>query len=318
MQVRPDRVTTIGRNLLSPQNGEVVFNTDTGENEYWNGSIWKGEGDGVESQLDNVVYVNSAADFPAAVGGVRELSIGSGVPVTYLIAATNIDIGSDRFTITDSDVVIRGTHRTGSQITTTNATTMFTSVNSNFFAEFVGFTCASAKWLDFSVPDLSLKNFANKNTIIYDCTSVATIDGAFTSSLRTFTVINASVSGLLWTGIHSQINISQMLGVAWAGNLLDLGTATFEIINILVGSRFLSPVGTTILSGLTNSGNLVTGGRAIVDGNLFNGLGTPLNGIDTEDLQWDFKGNIFADNSTHNTEVVAGDYLNIKSNSYNR
>ena len=44
MQVRPDRVTGAERNLLSPQNGEVIFNTDTGENEYWNGSIWKVSG----------------------------------------------------------------------------------------------------------------------------------------------------------------------------------------------------------------------------------------------------------------------------------
>lgn len=40
VDVSPDRVTTIQRNLLQVEEGEVVFNTDTGENEYWNGTEW--------------------------------------------------------------------------------------------------------------------------------------------------------------------------------------------------------------------------------------------------------------------------------------
>ena len=40
MNVRPDKVTTLERNALQANPGEVVFNTDTSENEYWNGSTW--------------------------------------------------------------------------------------------------------------------------------------------------------------------------------------------------------------------------------------------------------------------------------------
>ena len=68
------------------------------------------------------------------------------------------------------------------------------------------------------------------------------------------------------------------------GTLIDLGTTTFDIISIATGSRFISPIGTTILSGLSNSGNLNVDGRGIVDGNLFNGSGTALSGIDVEAL----------------------------------
>lgn len=40
LDVNPDRVTTLERNALQVELGEVVFNKDTGENEYWNGSVW--------------------------------------------------------------------------------------------------------------------------------------------------------------------------------------------------------------------------------------------------------------------------------------
>lgn len=45
-EVRPDKVTTIERNLLVPLVGEVVFNTDELKNEYWDGSKWVAQGSG--------------------------------------------------------------------------------------------------------------------------------------------------------------------------------------------------------------------------------------------------------------------------------
>ena len=47
MEVRPDKVTTLERDALKPRKGESVFNTDTGQVEYWNGLEWGEVGDGV-------------------------------------------------------------------------------------------------------------------------------------------------------------------------------------------------------------------------------------------------------------------------------
>lgn len=263
-----------------------------------------------ELYLTNVVHVNSADDFPAAVSGVRELVPNSGDEIVYLIAADEIDMGSDVFTVTDGEVVIRGVHRTASGITTTGTDPMFTVEDSAFFQEFVGFTCANAKWIEFTNPSAGIFSLANQNVIIRDCDSLGTIDGAFVTSLRTMTVVATQTGGFTWTGATgSQLNISQFLGISWVGTLLDLGTATFSIIDIAPSCRFLSPSGTTILSGAASSANLTASGRALVDNNLFNGLGTALSGITTEDLKWDFNGNIFADNSTKNTEVVTDAFL---------
>ena len=71
-------------------------------------------------KLDNIIYINEPDDFPDAVGGVRELVPSSGASVTYIVAPKEIDMGSDIFTITDGTVEIRGTNRTGSQITTSS------------------------------------------------------------------------------------------------------------------------------------------------------------------------------------------------------
>ena len=258
----------------------------------------------------NVVIVNSADDFPAAVGGVRELVPFSGAEITYLLGAVDIDVGSDVFTCTDGDIVIRGTHRTASGITTSSSGTMFTCEDSAFFTEFVGFTCPNAKWLAFTNPGAGIKSLVSQNGIIRDCDTLGTIDGAFVTSFRTFTVVDTQTGGFTWTGTtNGQINMSATLALGWTGILFDLGTATLSLIDIGPGCRFISASGTTILSGATGSANLTASGRALVDGNIFNGTGTALAGITTEDLQWSFTGNVFADNTTRNTLVAANSFL---------
>ncbi len=260
--------------------------------------------------ITGLVIVNTVDDLPAAVGGVRELVPNPGDSMVYLIAATTIDVGADRFTVTGGEVVIRGVHRTESGITSSTTGTMFTSVDSAFFQEFISLTCAAGQLVDFSNPSGGFKSFANQNLIVVDCDSLGTISGAFTSSFRTLTVISCQTSGFLWTGTtNSQINMSNSLALNWAGTLLDLGTATFSLISMSSNNRFLSPSGTVILGGATGSANLTPLGRALVESNIFNGVGAALSGINTLDLQWEFKGNIFADDITLNSRNLADIFL---------
>lgn len=259
--------------------------------------------------LTNVIHVNTPDDLPAAVGGVRELSPPGGAAVVYLIAAVEIDVGSDVFTITNGEVVIRGLHRTESQITTSSAGTMFTVVDSPFFQEFVSFSCGG-EWVNFSNPSGGVNSFANNNLIIRTCATLGNIDNAFVCSFRLFTVVTTTAGGFTWSGsTPRQINMSNFLALDWVGTLFDLGTAIFSLISITPGNRWISPAGTTILTGAANSANMSSGGRALVAGNIFNGLGTALSGITTQDLQWDFIGNVFADGTTENTRRDADTFL---------
>ncbi len=265
----------------------------------------------VTGALTNVVDVNSLSDFPTPVGGVIELVQTPGESRTYVLGAVNIDCGSNRFTITDGNIVIIGSHRTESTITSTTTGNLFTCVDAAFFPEKVGFDCINAKAVDFSTPVATFKSFVCDNVIIRNCTSIFSIEGAFTTSFRTLTIITSSVGGIDWTGTDSsQINMSNVLALSWVGTLFDLGTATFDIIDIGAGNRFVSPSGTTILSGASGSANLKANGRALVDNNLFNGTGNALGGgLDTMDLQWEYKGNIFVDGTTLNSRQLVDSFL---------
>lgn len=260
--------------------------------------------------LENVIIVNSAADFPTAVAGVVELTTSPGIKLTYLLGAVEIDMGSDRFTITGGQIVIRGIHQSATTIKSTTSGNLFTMEDAFVFFEFFVVDCANAKVIEYTNPGAVLISLIITNFVINTCDSIFDIEDAFITSLRTVTLVSATTAGILWTGTNgSQINISNFNGLSWTGTLLDLGTATFDIIEMTEGNRFISPSGTTILSGASSNGNLNSGGRGIVDANLFNGIGTAISGIDTQDTQWNFSENIFADNTTTNSKNVADAFL---------
>ena len=260
--------------------------------------------------LTNVVNINSLADFPAPVAGVIELVQTPGVAITYVISAQEIDVSPNVFTITGGDVAIMGSHRSESGLTTAASGTMFTVANGSFFQDLVGFACPNAKWVDFSNSLGGFKSLVGNGVVISDCDSLGTIAGAYATIFQFLTVADSQTSGFTWTGTtNRQINITDFIGIGWTGTLFDLGTATFDIINMSGDCRFTAASGTTTLSGLASSGNLKAGGRAKIDACLFEGAGTALNNIDTMDLQWEFTGNIFEDGVTHNTRTLADCFL---------
>lgn len=273
-----------------------------------------------EKASTNVVKINSLADFPDPVGGVIELT--NGVDIAYEIAATNIDIGSNVFSVTGGSLVIRGLHRTASRITSNSVLDLFTVTNGAFFLEFLAITHPNGDYILNFTSTAGFNSVVFQNLIATSCKSIARIDGAFTSSLRTVTSVTTTVGGIDWVGTNNnQINCTNFLGigapVGWTGTLLNLGSATFNLIVFTNDNRWISPAGTTILSGLANNGNLNAGGRALVRGSIFNGAGTALSGITTQDTQWLFQGNIFVDGTTQNTRVAVNSFLDGTSQTVN-
>lgn len=262
------------------------------------------------SPLTNVVNVNSLGDFPDPVDGIIELIPNALDEITYVIAADTIDCGLTTFSVTDGNVIILGMHRIASRFSSSTTGDLFTATNSTLEFRDISFLAASARLINFTNPGGQQRPLVMRDILIVACGSLGTIDGAFSTSLRVFTVLSTTTSGFTWTGsTNNQINMSNVLGVSWAGTLFDLGTATFNIISMGPGNRLISPTGTTIISGLTGSGNINTGGRALVSSNIFNGTGTALSGITTQDDQWDFTDNVFEDGTTMNTRVAADAFL---------
>ena len=100
MNVRPDKMDTLTRNSIQVNAGEVIFNTDTGENEYWNGSSWVGEGISESIELDNRIIVTQA-NKDTTIGGVIDSS------KQYFLDGI-IDLGTTQITVPTTGITIAG------------------------------------------------------------------------------------------------------------------------------------------------------------------------------------------------------------------
>ena len=100
ISVRPDRMTTLQRNTIQVNEGEVIFNTDTGQNEYWNGSSWVGEGINESIELDNRIIVTQA-NKDATIGGIIDSS------KQYFLDGI-IDLGATQITVPTTGITIAG------------------------------------------------------------------------------------------------------------------------------------------------------------------------------------------------------------------
>lgn len=271
----------------------------------------------ISNSSANVVIVNSLADFPDPVGGVIDLTAGGTLSIVYQLASKEIDVSPNTFKSTGGEVVIIGTNRFQSNLTTDATGVMFDMDDTAWALELFSVDCVNADIFTHDAAGAGFLSIVHRNMIYRSCKSIGTVNGAFVTSLRTCTSVNTSVGGITWIGTNnSQINCTNFLGLGvsgaaeWTGNLLDLGTATFDLIVITSDNRFSSVAGNTILSGATNSANLKAGGRAIVDSSIFNGVGTPLNGITTNDISWDFSSSvIFTDGTTFPSRITTDAFL---------
>lgn len=283
------------------------------------GSKWRAGGDIINDNftevygnpLDNVININSLADLTAisAPDGGGFIEIGGGA-AAYEFNGDMIDISPYTVRVTGGAVVLRGANRFASGLLSTSANPLITITNAFYADEFMSMDNVNGDIYNVTNTGLANSAFVTQNGIVRGCKSIGTVRDTNTVSLRIHTVGTTSVGGWLLEGTDlGALNISNGLGVSWSGTLLDLGTSTWDIIDFATGSKALSPPGTTILSGLPNSGNLTANGVGLVEGNIFNGSGTSLVGILTTDLKWEFSGNRFVDGSTQNTRTDADAYL---------
>lgn len=261
-----------------------------------------------QPEIQEVIKVNSLAELPTPDGsGFIELG---GRIVTYVFRAGVVDISPFKIKITGGVVVLRGLNRFTSTLTSDTTGPLLTISGAFYADEFMNFDNPNGDIYDYDADGLAQAAFVSQNAVIRDCKSVGSVTDANTISLRVMTVVTTSVGGISVFGTGKlQFNISQMLGFDWTGTLIDLGTSTWDIINWGNNNRWISPAGATIISGATGSANLTSNGRALVAGNLFNGAGTALSGITTQDLKWSFHDNVFVDGVTQDTRVAVNSFL---------
>lgn len=231
-----------------------------------------------------VLVVNSQDDFP--VSDTVSVTLEAGV--TYIQGCS--------FTMTKYFRAAGGSfvgYNSGAVVTYTGTAPMFDVNRSSLFTEGVTVSCPNANV--FSLVGDGTGNIAHRlvarNIGIVDCVSFG--------SASQFTFISIDSVGIFDFSGSVGFSASGAGGSLWDFNLfsirgLDSGDIGIDLGDSVIDGLSISgylPVGhpdAIPLSGLANSGNIAAGFNATVTKCIFSNFNTPLQGVQVNDIQWDF------------------------------
>lgn len=232
------------------------------------------------------VKINQFSDLPTPlVGGKFPL-----LPDTQYTFENDVNVGTTGFTLAHN-TVINALDEHVVTIEFEGTGVMFTAVDSTFRIKNIGIRCPLGTFINASDVTSPTTNFAFFfNLIIWECNNVGIVTdlGLFSMVIVRFDKINNN--GMSFVGSFGNLVGNFLLGVVEGGTLFNLGTATFNAID-LVQFLFITSTGTIAISGLTDSGNINAGGIASVRFGKFLGTGASLSGITIEDALWNFLDN---------------------------
>lgn len=230
------------------------------------------------SPLVNEVIVSSKSAFPAPVAGIITLADNT----TYRIDG-NINIGTDRLVL-GANTGLVGTNRFLDFITYTGTGVMLTATQT-FKLEELKFVCASGTLL--GLTGTSTESCVITNCFSDDCDTVGTITTWGNFIGRSFSLTSMTTAGLTFVGANTAISMDNSLwNVPATITGIDLGTATFERVQIESGNRFITAATGTAMSIAANSANINSGGFGSINDVVFDGSGTAINGFDKADIRW--------------------------------
>lgn len=233
--------------------------------------------------ISNRKIINSAADWPAEVGGFIPLS-----PNTeYYIGAANIP--ATKFSLS-GPTVFNGRPYVSS-ITSTTGGDLFTGTDLGaLIISGVSFDAPTATLLNIS--DTTPNTIVNLQSVTGSLQSLGTY-----SDIIGLTMELMSVGGLLdgITDIGSttsvlSINRVGLSSLSAAFKAIDLGANVYSSLEIS-NLRISAPIGAFGISGLIDSGNVAVGQVATVKSCEFLGGMTPLENITRDDVRFMFNGN---------------------------
>jgi len=225
------------------------------------------------------VTINSLGDFPDPVAGIISLNQNT----QYLIG-DDIDMGANTLNLADGTAV-SGIESIAVNLTYTGTGDMFTGTDVTMRINGLSIICATGRFLNWN-DSLGKVLRINDCTIVCDRLALITGNG---SSVR-FTAASTSTittSGFSFVGSFRIFLYETSLANVLAGDLIDLGVAVFDGINVQTITANLAS-GTTFLSGLSSSGNISTGGVGAVFSTTISGTGSALSGITVNDALWQF------------------------------
>lgn len=236
-------------------------------------------------QAISIKVVNTMADFPAAVAGVRTLDDN----VIYILG-TSLST-SDRFVLGVNNAMT-SMNIIGPLLTYTGSGVMFTGVNKNFTMYNMGVDCPNGTLWNLSRTS-GVAIVVVRQVICYNCVKYGTVDDLTTWDVTDSSSLNGQ-DGL--TVVGSNWSIFSMGKFAFAeltaaNTGIDFGTAvlsTLELNDLVFREKTANTA--TGIKGAAANANVVANSIATVAGSEFS-VTTPLSGITVDDFRWNFQGN---------------------------
>lgn len=288
------------------QQNIVIGTADGGTGDTYFDAFTKTEANFTEvfNSIDSigVIFIGGESDFEIQNATIITLEANR----TYFITASFSTV--KKFDCNAGNISVVASNQFGVMITYTGSSDMFTGVDVNFNINFIGLSAPNGQVFNFSDSALVNTNiFWCANVVITDCAKV----GSFTS-MASFVFVETSGTSDIDDGIS-------IFGTGWrvwrvqnAGFItnkptfigIDLGTAVSSAVGfgpmIVVNQGGAGAVG---ISGLINSGNIVVGGIGRVNQTNYIGNVTPLVGITSLDVRWEFQENSIIPDSVNEADL---------------
>ena len=249
--------------------------------------------------LDGIVtgsatIVSSKSDFPDAVAGVITLVAG----VSYRIVGA-VSLGTDRIVTNGANLI--GLSIFADSLTYTGTGTMLTITNVNFDCKNLTISATNGTLVSITGNSTHRVLF---NSILSSSATFGTVTGVGVFEYAQGNIA-VTTNGMLFAGTPTALILTAtgFNGLLTTGTYVDFGTAVFAVGGDAVTVRANPPSGVTFMSGLAAGANFGVGFR--MSGGFFGatGTGVVLAGIDVNDVNVTFTGNIGLQDSDHRAMV---------------
>jgi len=247
------------------------------------------------------VFVYQKSDLPTPAAGV--ITLADDTEYRFL---NDVSIGTDRFALGEN-TVLSATDEDLIAVSYTGAATMMTildQVSNNFNG--ITFNCTSGTFIDFD-STVGTDSFYMSNCNV-NCASFGDFNNVSICFMKESQIV-ATTQGMTFTGscglLYAAIELYD-LSTAVAAKAIDLGTSTWNYINLENLVFNMQGASSYCISGATGDANLNSGGFGIVTKCHQLGAGTFLENISPFDNQWEFALNTNAVNSNNLCLVTHG------------
>lgn len=234
----------------------------------------------------NVVIVNQLSDFPTPIGDVITLVDNTNYIISSAVSTSN------RFILGNNNL-ITANNLFSPILTSTTSGSMFTGVDKNFIISDISIDCPNGKVFDLSSPSFPNGNeFFIENLTILNCASVGTFNNLRTVDVDNFLAGNATqginIIGAQWSFFAFDKTVFLSTSNTFIG--FDFGVSVHDKVEIN-RTTITAPAGAIGIKGAASSANISPNKIAsVITGDYGGGL-TPLSGITSNDIRWEFIGN---------------------------